>query len=49
MHAGEQEDCAEGADWCAQTIAQAERGEGPTLFEMLVEDMRNRRITVEEC
>jgi hypothetical protein len=39
----------EGADWYAQTIAQAGRGEGPTLFEMLVENMRNRRITVEEC
>ena len=38
----------EGADWFAQTIAQAERGEGATLFEMLVETMRSRRITVEE-
>jgi hypothetical protein len=38
----------EGAAWLADTIARAERDEGETLFDMLVETMRDRGISVEE-
>jgi hypothetical protein len=44
----ERADRAEGAAWLARVVAQAERGEGETLFDLLVQTMRGAQIAVEE-